>query len=55
VWASVRGSAIAVGAATVHEDFERFGRDVSETVVAREAFTHLVTLLREHGHPEAAP
>ena len=54
VWASIRDGTIAVGAGEDHEDFEGFGRDLSEAAVAHQAFTHLLTLLREHGHPEAA-
>jgi|SRR5688572_6739691 len=47
-----RGGQIAVGATVTgdHEDFEDFGRDLSDDKVAREAFDRFVKLLREYGH-----
>ena len=54
VWATIRDGQIAVGDRERHEDFEQFGRRLSESALAAEAFKYLVTLLRAHGHPEAA-
>ena len=58
VFASInRGGQIAIGVTNSedHEDFERWGRPVTEEPVAREAFDHFVALLRAHGHlPSAA-
>jgi len=56
VFASLLGHQIAVGAtaATDHEDFEDFGRSLSDDQVAQEAFDCFVALLREHGHIDAA-
>ena len=47
-----RGGQIAVGSAATgdHDDFEDFGRGLSDQEVAREAFDRFVELLREHGH-----
>ena len=47
-----RGGQIAVGATVTgdHEDFEDFGRDMSDDKIAREAFDRFVELLREYGH-----
>ena len=47
-----RGGQIAVGATITgdHDDFEDFGRDLSDQEVAREVFDRFVELLREHGH-----
>jgi hypothetical protein len=50
VFASLLDRQIAVGAtAGEHEDFEDFGRGLSDTVIAREAFTRFVEILRETG------
>ena len=56
VFASLdRGGQIAVGVTNGdHQDFEDWGRDVSDEQVAREAFDHFVALLRAHGHLVAA-
>ena len=54
VWATIRDGQIAVGDRDSHQDFEQFGRRLSESAVAKEAFKYLVTLLRAHGDPEAA-
>jgi hypothetical protein len=54
VWATIRDGQIALGNRVSHEDFEQFGRRLSESALAEEAFNYLVTLLRAHGHPEAA-
>lgn len=47
-----RGGQITVGVTNEgnHEDFEDFGRGLTDQQVAREAFDHFVTLLREKGH-----
>ena len=47
-----RGGQIAVGATVTgdHEDFENFGRDLSDDEVAREAFDRFVELMRKYGH-----
>src|SRR5688500_7166504 len=48
VFASLLNSQIAVGRTSgEHEDFEDFGRGLSDTGVAREAFARLVEILRE--------
>ena len=57
VFASLnRGGQIAVGVTNNedHQDFEDWGRPVTEEQVAREAFDHFVELLRAHGHLRAA-
>jgi hypothetical protein len=54
VWATIRDGQIAVGDRDRHEDFEQFGRRLSESALADEAFKYLVNLLREHGDPDAA-
>jgi hypothetical protein len=41
---------IAVGAGGEHEDFEPFGRCISDDEVAQEAFAHLTLLLHQHGY-----
>lgn len=48
VWATLRGDSIAVGDGSDHSDFEAFGRSVSHSVVAQEAFDHFVSLLQSH-------
>ena len=54
VWATIREAQIAVGDRDSHQDFEDFGRRLSESALAHEAFRYLVALLREHGNPEVA-
>ena len=54
VYASLRGGQIAVGDQADHQDFEDFGRGLSDQDLAREAFDDLVELLRRHGHLGAA-
>ena len=50
VFASLLGSQIAVGVtAGEHDDFEDFGRGLSDTAIAREAFTRFVEILHETG------
>src|SRR5688572_24225536 len=49
VWASLSEVQIAVGAGGEHEDFEPFGRRISDDEVAQEAFAHLTFLLHQHG------
>lgn len=56
VYASLMDWQIAVGVATGdHDDFEDFGRGLSDEVVAAEAFGRFVELLTKHGHLEAEP
>jgi hypothetical protein len=51
IYASLLDWQIAVGVSNGdHDDFEGFGRGVSEAAVAAEAFEQFVTLLRRHGH-----
>lgn len=51
VYASLLDWQIAVGIAHGnHDDFEDFGRGLSEEAVATEAFERFVQLLRERGH-----
>ena len=51
VFASLLGHQIALGlTAGKHEDFEDFGRGLSDAEVAREAFRRFVELLSQHGH-----
>jgi len=54
VWASIRDYTIAVGDANRHVDFESFGPDLGDALVAAKALSHFAALLREHGHPDAA-
>ena len=54
VWATIREGKIAVGDRDDYDDFEDFGRGLSESALAHEAYECFVRLLREHGHPEAA-
>lgn len=50
VFASLLGFQVAVGLTNGrHDDFERFGRSVTEQQVAREAFATFVDLLTKHG------
>jgi hypothetical protein len=53
VWASLREGQIAVGAGGSHDDFETFGRRISDEEVAQEAFVRFVALLRAHGYVAA--
>ena len=49
-FASLLGSQIVVGVtAGEHEDFEDFGRGLSDIAIACEAFTRFVEILRERG------
>lgn len=51
VFASLLGYQIALGrTAGEHEDFEDFGRGLSDEDVGREAFARFVEVLRENGH-----
>lgn len=51
VFASLLGGQIAIGQTSgEHEDFEDFGRGLSEEAVAREAFDRFVAILSEAGH-----
>jgi len=52
VFASLQGGGqIALGLTTgEHEDFEDFGRGLSDEQVAQAAFDRFVELLAEHGH-----
>jgi hypothetical protein len=50
VYASLLAAQIAVGAGEQHEDFESFGRRLTDEQVARLAFERLVELLMEHGY-----
>ena len=53
VYASLLDWQIAVGVAKgEHEDFEDFGRGLSDEAVAAEAFGHFVALLKKTGHLE---
>lgn len=47
-----RGGQITVGVTTDvhHDDFEDFGRGLSDDEIVREAFDRFVQLLREQGH-----
>ena len=55
VFASLLGPQIAIGATRgEHEDFEDFGRGLSDEEVAREAFNRFVEILTEAGHLEPA-
>jgi len=54
VWATIRKAQITIGDRDDHQDFEDFGRRLSESDLAHEAFSHFVALLRARGHPEAA-
>jgi len=55
VFASLLGTQIALGTTRGdHEDFEDFGRGLSDEDVAREAFSRFVELLTEAGHLEPA-
>jgi hypothetical protein len=45
---------IAVGDPSGHEDFENFGRGLSERAIAEEAFAYFRKLLADHGFPDAA-
>jgi hypothetical protein len=45
---------IAVGDQSGHEDFENFGRGLSEREIAQEAFAYFRRLLSENGYPDAA-
>jgi len=53
VFATICDGQITVGTATDDEDFERFGRKLSEMEVAQLAFARLVQLLREGGYLDA--
>jgi hypothetical protein len=54
VWATLRAGQFAVGAGKDHhEDFEDFGRGVTDAQLAQEAFDYFVTLLHEHGYTGA--
>jgi hypothetical protein len=50
VFASLLDVQIAVGDESHHEDFEDFGRGLTDEEVARRAFEKLVDLLRGHGY-----
>jgi len=50
VFASIGGQLVVGLTKGEHRDFEDFGRDISDEELAREAFAHLVDLLRQHGH-----
>ena len=50
VFASLNEGQIAVGAGASHQDFEDFGRGLSDEQVARQALERTVELLREHGY-----
>ena len=50
VFASLAPAQIAVGAGEQHEDFENFGRRLTDEQVARLALERLVELLMEHGY-----
>jgi hypothetical protein len=54
VFATISEVRITVGDRDGHRDFEDFGRGLSESSLAQEAFEYLLALLRSHGHPEAA-
>src|SRR5262245_23685004 len=41
---------VTIGAAGDHEDFEDFGRGVTNRELAAEAFAYFRSLLRDHGH-----
>jgi hypothetical protein len=56
VFASLKGTQIAVGPTVgEHEDFEDFGRGLSDEDVAREAFARFVEILTETGHITRRP
>jgi hypothetical protein len=56
VFASLKGTQIALGITSGdHEDFEDFGRSVSDEEVAREAFDRFVEVLSEAGHLDPQP
>jgi len=55
VFATLHGYQIAVGLTKGHHDeFEDFGRRLSDEAIAAEAFGRLVELLAEHGHFETS-
>ena len=49
VFASLTSYQITVGTNSQSTDFEHFGRGLSQNEVAREAISHLVSLLRVSG------
>ena len=54
VFATLSGGQITVGATGgSHDDFEDFGRGLSDDAVAAEAFERFVQLLRANGHVPA--
>jgi hypothetical protein len=56
VISSLEGTQIAVGpTAGEHEDFEDFGRSMSDEDVAHEAFARFVEILTETGHVTRRP
>jgi hypothetical protein len=55
VYASLMEHQIAVGTSRgSHDDFEDFGRHLTDAEIAREAFTQFVSLLQVHGHLNSA-
>jgi hypothetical protein len=50
VFVSLNDGQIAVGAGKSHDDFEDFGRGLTDEQVAQRAFARLVGLLKEHGY-----
>lgn len=53
VFATISEVQITVGDRDGHRDFEDFGRGLSESSLAQEAYEYLLALLRKHGHREA--
>ncbi|MGZ5096089.1 MAG: hypothetical protein ACXWCH_33685 [Burkholderiales bacterium] len=49
VWATLRDTAITIGTADDHVDFEDFGRGLSDEELAREAFAYFTGLLVKRG------
>jgi hypothetical protein len=50
VFVSLNERQITVGAGKSHEDFEDFGRGLTDEQVAQRAFSRLIELLKEHGY-----
>ena len=49
IFATLRSWQIAIGTNGEHEDFEDFGRGLSDKELAQEAFTYFVELLKRNG------
>src|SRR5205085_955820 len=50
IWATLRADSIAVGAGDDHQDFEDFGRGLSDEELAEAAFRYFCELLESNGY-----